>query len=204
MIISDNITSSSHHLAFNTASGLASLLAPLLLTASLVSPAQAITVVVSGNSYDVEIFSGSYNNDPSLFATPASGGRMPWWGDSLLADEFASQLGAGLSPSPLPAFGPLFAHTYSPSTVTASVLDLSTLGITDFVDSSFNVASNSSESYVVLVSSPSTPSVPAPLPIFGALAAFRASRRLRNRLRLSSHLDSASNTEPSLSSTPHP
>ncbi len=173
MISPSNLKPSSLRSGSRRATRLASHLAPLLLTATLDRPARAITVVVSGNSYDVEIFNGSYNSDPSLFATPASGGRMPWWGDSLLADEFASQLGAGLSPTPLPPFGPLFAHTYSSSSVIASVLDLSTLGTTDFVDSSYTVLSNSTESYAVLVVPPATAPVPAPLPIFGAFAAFR-------------------------------
>lgn len=204
MICRFNINPSILRSACNRAKGLAGLLAPLMFTATLVTPARAITVVVSGNSYDVEIFSGSYNSDPSLFATPASGGRMPWWGDSLLADEFASQLGAGLSPTPLPALGPLFAHTYSASSVVASVLDLSTLGTTDFVDSSYTVPANSSESYAVLVAPPATASVPAPLPIFGAFAAFGASRRLRSRRHLSPHVGSIAISSPYTSSTLRP
>jgi hypothetical protein len=204
MICFFNINPSSLRSASRRAIRLASHLAPLLLTATLGSPARAIIVVVSGNSYDVEIFNGSYNSDLSLFATPANGGRMPWWGDSVLADEFASQLGAGLSPAPLPAFGPLFAHTFSVSSVVASVLDLSTLGTTDFVDSSYSVAANSNESYAVLVAPPATASVPAPLPILGAFAAFRASRRIRRRGHLSAHVGPNAITSSSPSSTPKP
>ena len=179
-------TTADHRPTIARIARLAPLLGSLLIGVVMASPARAISVTVNGSNFDLELFNGSFDSDASLFATPAGGGRMPWWGDSTLAEEFAVQLGAGLSPTPLPAYGPLFAHTFmsaAPATVVASALDLPTLGITDLVDSSYTAPSSSAQSYAVLVAPPSTASVPAPLPILGAVAAFRATRRLRKRCK---------------------
>jgi hypothetical protein len=151
--------------------------------ASLVSlghqPALAVTVQVNGADYDLTIYSGSYNNQPGYFQTPANGGRMPWWGQPSLASDFAFALAAGLSPTPLPANGPLFATAYNGSVVEASYYDLSTLGSTDVINENMPFAPGSVQSYAVL-SNPAP--VPAPLPLFGAAAGFSAARRLRRRL----------------------
>lgn len=166
--------------------------APLLLGAPQAS--EALVITNGGVNYDVEIYNGSYNSNPSYFNTPANGGRMPWWGDQTLAATLAEQLGAALSPSPLPNDGPLFAYglqtgpigpntpSGGPTAVDASFLDLTSLGGTNTVNSNTYLV-GTTQTYVVLVTPPpSSTAVPAPLPLFGAAAAFGASRRLRRRV----------------------
>jgi hypothetical protein len=142
---------------------------------------KALNVVYNGTTYDLETATGSYDSQPSLFATPANGGRMPWWGDEALANGLASQLAAGLSPFPYPPDGPLFATALNVATisgdVTASFFDLTTLGSTDVVMSG-EFPRSSMQTYVLLT-------VPAPLPLAAPAVVFTASRRLR---RLSSRL----------------
>lgn len=142
-------------------------------------PAAALTVQVNGADYDLAIYSGSYNNQPGYFQTPGNGGRMPWWGQPTLASDFAFALAAGLSPTPVPADGPLFATAFNGTDVEASYYDLSTLGSTDVINENMLFAPGSVQSYAVL-SEPAA--VPAPLPLFGAAAGFSAARRLRRRV----------------------
>jgi hypothetical protein len=148
--------------------------------------ADAVILQVNGIDYDVEIYAGSYDDQPGFFATPANGGRMPWWGNTALAGDLAFALADGLSPSPLPATGPLFATSYiggSPADVAATSFDLSTLGITDVINEGILYSAASSQQYAVLAAP-----VPAPLPIFGAAAAFATMRRLRRQsTMLASH-----------------
>ena len=61
-------------------------------------PAQALTakVTVSGTTYDVTTFTGTYNANSSKFNTLINGGLMPWWGREILAKEFATAVGASL------------------------------------------------------------------------------------------------------------
>lgn len=152
-------------------------LSSLLLLGS--HPAAALTVQVNGTNYDLEIYSGSYNDQPAFFETPAQAGRMPWWGNSALAADFAYALAGGLSPTPLPADGPLFATAASGSTVLATYYDLSTLGSTDVIHEDIPFSKAGVQTYVV-ASNPA--SVPGPLPIFGAAAGWSFSRRVRRRL----------------------
>jgi hypothetical protein len=62
------------------------------------NPAQALTakVTVSGTTYDVTTFTGTYNANTSKFNTLINGGLMPWWGREILAKEFATAVGASL------------------------------------------------------------------------------------------------------------
>lgn len=164
------------------------LLAPLalvLLTTLATAPreARALAVDYNGTTYDLEIYTGSYDSQPSLFATPTNAGRMPWWGNTALANGLATQLADGLSPIPYPAFGPLFATSFDTLSlgeeVTASVFDLSTLGGTNLVLSwGFDRATTYS---YVMAADP----VPAPLPMVAAVVVLSAERRLR---RLSTRL----------------
>ncbi|MEB3316776.1 MAG: hypothetical protein VKO39_01340 [Cyanobacteriota bacterium] len=143
---------------------------------------RALNVVYDGTTYDLEIYTGSYDSQPSLFATPAQGGRMPWWGNYLLATGLASALADGLSPSPLPPLGPLFATAFVGANineeVSATYFDLGTLGTTNVVLSDA-FSRSSSQSYVVLAT------VPAPLPIAATTLWLTATKRLR---RLSARL----------------
>jgi hypothetical protein len=140
--------------------------------------AAALTVQVNGAAYDLAIYSGSYTSNPVDFQLPADGGRMPWWGQPSLAADFAFALAAGLSPTPLPADGPLFATAYTGTDVEATYYDLTTLGITDVINENVAFDPDSAQSYVV---ASSLASVPAPLPVFGAVAGFSFARRLRRR-----------------------
>jgi hypothetical protein len=160
---------------------------PLVLAFSaglLVLPldCKALNVTYGGTTYDLEIYTGSYNSQPSLFATPALGGRMPWWGDEALANGLASVLAGGLSPFPYPSQGPLFATALSfdidnVPIVTASFYDLTTINDTQTVlTGDFSRAST--QTYAVLA-------VPAPLPIAATTLWLSATKRLR---RLSARL----------------
>ena len=148
--------------------------------------ARALNVVVGATTYDIQLYTGSYNSNPSIFENVANGGLMPWWADPSLADTIAGQLSNGLSPTYTdgdPVEGPLFATSFDGlslgSEVSASYFDLSTLGITDVV-SSASFDRTASLTYAV---SKSNLSVPAPLPFLGLAGGFAASRRLRRRVR---------------------
>ena len=152
----------------------------LVLCASLANApreAQALTVEVEGTTYDLTIYSGSFDSNTSFFATPANGGKMSWWGNETHAQQLASKLAAGLSSTPLPSNGPLFAFAFNSPYVSASYFDLTTLGISDVVDT-VEVSWSSQQTYVV-----ENKPVPAPLPILATAVCFTAIRRLR---RLSS------------------
>jgi len=159
-------------------------LATLALTASLAlapQAGQALNVVVEGTTYDLETYTGTYNANTSWFATPAAGGRMPWWGNPTLAAALATELAAGLSPSGAEV-GPLFATAFDGNStgeeVDATAFDLTTLGDANLVGGAF-YASSSIQTYAVLAAP-----VPAPLPIAGTAFAFSAMQRLRRRSRL--------------------
>jgi hypothetical protein len=155
----------------------------LVATACFVaSPPQAnaVNVEVDGVTYDLQVFTGTYDQFASLFATPANGGTMSWWGNETLAQSLATQLAAALSPTPLPDNGPLFATSFNSlnigNEVTASYFDLTTLGVTDMVTSG-EFARGSIQTYVQ--------QVPFPLPILSVplcLSATGRLRRLSNRL----------------------
>jgi hypothetical protein len=59
------------------------------------TPGQAFTLVVNGVNHDITTFQGSYDDNPALFAQPPAG-RMLWWGDADLAEEFAFAVGNSL------------------------------------------------------------------------------------------------------------
>ena len=77
--------------------------------------ARALNVTVGGTTYDIQLYTGSYNSNASIFKTPANGGRMDWWGNPSLAEALAGQLSNGLSPTYTagdPVEGPLFATSF--------------------------------------------------------------------------------------------
>jgi len=136
------------------------------------SPAAAVVVNVGGNSYDVTVLNTSYDTSTSVFQLPPTG-QMPWWGNDLLASEFAAQvynfLGSGWDAD----YGPVFAHGQSVGQVLGLTQSLS--NPLDQID--VTPASNATLTYAI-----ATAPVPGPLPLFGAAAAFSWTRQLRKRL----------------------
>ena len=162
---------------------------PLLATSAALlvlnaGASHAITLIVEGQNYDVTTFSGSYDIDKLKFATPASGGVMPWWGNQTLAQKFAEAAFAknvnfGF-PNQTGARGPFFSFR----------LNLITVSQTAFTyDPTHVLTQNLSQvaSYPAFAQATLTPSasVPGPVPLVGAFAAFRLSRQLRRRVRQS-------------------
>lgn len=142
--------------------------------------AEAIQVVVGGNNYDVTTFSGTPLDNAAKFNST----EMPWLGNGTLAEQFAAALGSAFG-YPNPAFfvglgnyGPLFAYQGGASGNVTSKGRLSN----GFVLDNTNPSSQSLTYAIVNPPPPSASSVPGPLPLFGAAAAFGWSRRLRSRL----------------------
>ena len=131
--------------------------------------AQAFVVNVGGQDWDVTTFTGTYNDNTSKFATAANGGVMPWWGDSALANQFATA--AAIQ-------GPSFGY------------ELGFIGINAWYYGGSGTSPVSNHpalsipwASATLVTPPPAASVPSPLPALGAAAAFGYSRKLRSRIK---------------------
>ena len=145
-----------------------------------VAPASAITVTVNSIDYDVSFFNTSYNSNSIIFQIPPSG-QMPWWGDGTgnLAAEFAQQVYNNLGPGPTSGYGPVFAYELSGSDILGISQDLSNA----LSQNDETIANNLDVNYAIATPLNSAPIfVPAPLPVFGAAAAFGLSRQLRKRI----------------------
>ncbi|MFM9104628.1 MAG: hypothetical protein ACKOPS_26300 [Cyanobium sp.] len=70
--------------------------------------AKAAIFTVGGQQYDVTTFVGSYTSDTSKFNTPSSGGVIPWWGNSGLAEDFAVAVFADFGTPNSSGSGPIF------------------------------------------------------------------------------------------------
>ena len=143
--------------------------------------AQAYVVTVGGVQYDVTTFTGTYNANTSKFETAANGGVMPWWGNQTLANSFATAVGANLG-TPNSYIGNTSGPAFSYQTNTGATVGKNWC--------TANCMSNPDLIFVVYANSATyaqatlyTPPVPAPLPLFGAAAAFGFSRNLRNRIK---------------------
>jgi hypothetical protein len=150
------------------------------LAAISLSPgsAQAFVVTVGGAQFDVTTFSGRYNDNSSKFETAASGGVMPWWGNSTMAYDFATAIGTSLGIYAENPGGPLFAY---------DVQSLNNYYWFSRADDSFNIVNGYIGNDQVRDYAEATPlaaPVPGPLPLFGAAAAFGFSRKLRKRIKL--------------------
>lgn len=145
--------------------------------------AQAAIVNVGGTNYDVTYFTGAANSNLSKFNTPANGGQMPWWGNSSLAQSFATAVGnqAGL-PNLAGDGGPFFAFAPEPGFPRFESWSIDQ-GIVKKEFWGANVTINSWAT-ASLAPPPAPSGVPGPLPLFGAAAAFSMSRRLRRRIQL--------------------
>ncbi len=152
----------------------ASVFAAGVVTLSWAGEASAIVVNVSGVNYDVITFTGNYDSNAVKFNST----DMPWWGNGTVANAFATAVGTQLGlPNTPGQQGPYFAFSSSAQTVNNQVY-FNNLGVVGFGQPTSQAAV-----YAILVSqSPSSSSVPSPLPLFGAAAAFGWSRRLRSRI----------------------
>lgn len=163
--------------------------------ASAARPAAALVVNVGGSDYDVQLFETSADAQPGLFQTPPSG-SMPWFGDQSVANAFAVAVGDSLG---IPTIfvsgalevGPFFAWELPGGVVYMdaycgpnNTFPCDAGSVYSFGPTSTYGSPPTSEaySYAVATRIPAT-SVPAPLPLLGAAAAFRCSRRLRKRLK---------------------
>jgi hypothetical protein len=163
---------------------LLALLPPLLCAA----PVTAVVVNVRGTPYDVTVTSTSYNSNFSDFELPSLGGRMPWWGDDLLAIDFSKevfdQLGSGWSANE----GPVFAYSVNTNLNEVSGIAQS------LANPSFQLDVTPVRTATVSYAIASAPA-PGPFPLFGAAAAFGWSRQLRQRLRIHSMHDSCTESK---------
>jgi hypothetical protein len=152
------------------------------LAAISLSPgsAQAYVVTVLGVQYDVTTFTGTYNDNTSKFQTAANGGTMPWFGNSGLADSFAAAVASSLGMPNiygLETLGPWFA--YSANSASAWCADVNCFnGNPSVAYASFGAFTS------VVYAQATLYTAPAPLPLFGAAAAFGFSRKLRKRIQL--------------------
>jgi len=152
----------------------------------LASPlaARAVSINVSGTDYEIFYISTSYNANPDLFGA-ASPGLMPWWGSEALAYTFGFAVYGQLGDDVYQAgYGPVFAYNYD-SAGFGEVYGVaqSTQDTDDqlFFDSSDPLAASETHPYAY---ARANTSVPGPMPLFGAAAAFGWARRLRNNQKL--------------------
>jgi len=145
---------------------------PLLTT----SPAAAVVVTVGGTPYDVSVSTTTYNSSSADFQTPSSGGLMPWWGDDMLASDFAKEVSDALGTGWNNDYGPVFA--YEVDTVLGQVSGLAQSLFNPGLQDDVFPPTTATVSYAI-----ATAPVPLPLPLFGAAAGFGWSRRLRKRIR---------------------
>lgn len=143
-----------------------------------VAPASALTVTVGSIDYDVTVFNGSYNSNSSLFQIPPAG-QVPWWGNDMLAIDFAQQVYDQLGSGSTPGNSPVFAYDVSGTDILGISQDLGDI----LIQYPETIADNAAVKYAIATPLNSAPaSVPAPLPVFGAAAAFGWSRRIRRRI----------------------
>lgn len=155
--------------------------ASALATLSLIpDSAKALVVNVGGTNYDVTTFTGKFSDNVSKFATPASGGVMPWWGDEGLAAQFAAAVNGNLGyPNSLNENSEFYAYSVS----TGVNMRYKFSGNSNTPAGFFGGSVSPVSSYTWAQASLAPAAVPAPLPLFGAAAAFGFSRRLKKRIQ---------------------
>jgi hypothetical protein len=148
--------------------------------------ANALVVNVGGQNYDVTTFTRTYNGNTSKFETVANGGEMPWWGSQSTANDFANAVNDGLG-TPNTAFGPYFAYSQSLDMGLPPAVDAMSYVPSFGTTQNPSIIKSSTATYALaaLVAPPAA--APSPLPIFGAAAAFGASRQLRKRIKRIGH-----------------
>jgi len=156
-------------------------------------PAHALVVNVGGINYNVDTVLGTFAANETLLKSQV------WWGDPGLAFLFASTVNNQIVASsnrfpPDPLWGPFFSFQKSPESdpnyvpqftnqaktwndATSIVNEISTpVGTFDFGNGPVTYSWTYATATLV-------PTVPGPLPIFGAVAAFGYSRRLKKRIQ---------------------
>jgi hypothetical protein len=139
------------------------------------SPAAAVVVTVGGFTYDVTTSSMSFTIDPTAFQRPPKG-QMPWWGDSNLASDFATEVFDQLGPGWDSDYGPVFAYSIPSPHDQVHGLASSLVDINDQID--VRPANGAMVTYAI-----ATIPVPLPLPVLGAAAALGWTHQLRARMR---------------------
>ena len=150
--------------------------------------AQAVVVNVGGQNWNVTTFQGSYDANSAKFATPPAPGRMPWWGSTALARQFAAVVMDAFGFPNEDTVGPLFGHGFATSGTTVATCNIETPNSTSRCGSNWgplNATYTWAQADLV-------PPVPGPLPVFGAAAAFGFSRKLRQRIKAGSNSVSSS------------
>jgi hypothetical protein len=156
-------------------------LTPILVDAG---GAKAIIFTVGGQDYDVTTFNATHSGNESKFATPGNGGVMPWWGDSSLAQQFATAVGVSLGTTINPGpggsntRGPYFVYALNSGTLDSWNYNSLSSGIENYT----GIGRFGNFTYAQASLVPSPAAAPGPLPLLGAATAFGISRRLRRRI----------------------
>jgi len=164
---------------------------------SLQQPASAVVVNVRGDDYDVHVIDTIADDDANLFEKPPWG-SMPWWGDEFLAQVFNKRVRDSFDIEqhigPL-TIGPLFAwdaglvgsghHTYIGVYSEAfCYAGCQTYHYSFGPYSPVGPPRSDVFPYYWAVASRIVPdAAPGPLPLFGMVAAFGYSRKLRKRIK---------------------
>ena len=146
--------------------------------------ARALVVEVNGSKYDVTTVSGTYNDLQTTLSA------QPWFGDVSLSYTFANIVLDGLGrPNYNGNVGPLFAigTRFVPGDqmwVRASYYQYdSDFGDEVFEGLNITIPSQTATYAKAQLLPPEPTSVPGPLPLFGAMAGYGMSRRLRARIQ---------------------
>jgi hypothetical protein len=139
--------------------------------------ARALVVEVNGSKYDVTTVSGTYNDLKTTLSA------QPWFGNPDLSYAFASAVWDGLG-KVNEGFGPYFAKGLYPGTDFVLVDAFVSMYGQDSIDNQLGTMASYDDVYAQARLLPPEPnSVPGPLPLFGAMAGYSMSRRLRARIQ---------------------
>ncbi len=134
-------------------------------------------------------FTGTYNGNVAKFNTLDNNGLMPWWGSDTLAIQFATQIWDKLGmPNDSGSNGPFFSYEiYDDPDQGLFLRNRLYRQPTNSIEPHPTYSHEFGDSLTYAIATPvvSPPAaVPGPLPLFGAVAAFGLSRRLRRRIQL--------------------
>jgi hypothetical protein len=148
--------------------------------------ARALVVEVDGSHYNMTTVTGSYVDLQTTLSA------QPWFGNADLSLEFATIVNNGLGmPGGSGNRGPIFAYGIDPydgdDLVGGSFLEILTPLSPVFMTARISTP-NDPQTFALAQLQPPAPtsSVPAPLPLIGAMTGFGVSRRLRVRIQAAS------------------